>query len=120
MRKLSFIAIILIIFSSLFIGCGDDDDDDDNDTMGGESGYGTYPPPAGAWAEYVDVSSNGRFKIESYDERSFAQRNDCCRSSIEAGKKRNKASQIGICNKAGKQPPIGFTPAFLYKAIVAC
>ena len=63
---------------------------------------------------------NGKFRIESNDDKSCAHRKLSWRNSIEVGKKKNMANKIGICNNIGKHPPIGFTPAFLYKAIVAC
>src|SRR5659263_312473 len=64
------------------------------------------------WSPYIGMVK-GRLNMESYVERSCAQRNDCCLSSMDAGKKRNMAKRIGICSIIGRHPPIGLTPAFL-------
>ena len=40
--------------------------------------------------------------------------------AIEDGKKRKIANSIGICSSIGTHPARGFTPAFLYRSIVAC
>jgi len=49
----------------------------------------------------------GKVHIESYEERSVAQRKDCCLSSIEDGKKRNIAIRIGNCRSIGIHPAMG-------------
>src|ERR1700752_3098435 len=58
-----------------------------------------------------------KVQIESYVDRSAAHKNAFWRSSIDAGKKFNKAINIGNCIKAGMQPEKGLAPAFLYNAI---
>ena len=52
--------------------------------------------------------------------RSSAHKKDCPRMSMFAGKKRNIAYKMGICNRPGIHPANGFTPVCRYKAIVAC
>ena len=56
----------------------------------------------------------------SYDERSSAHRKPCWRSSIAFGTKKNNAMKTGVCKSIGRQPPIGLTPYWLYRAIVSC
>jgi hypothetical protein len=71
------------------------------------------------WLPYKGIVK-GRLSIESYVDRSVAQRNAACLNSIETGKNRNIAKRIGIWRSIGRHPPIGFTPALLYRSMVAC
>ena len=62
---------------------------------------------------------NGNWKNSSYDDKSVAQRKLACRNSIEAGKNRYKANQMGNCSSIGKQAPKGLTPNSRYMLMVS-
>src|SRR4030042_2975813 len=55
------------------------------------------------WSPYMGIV-NGRSRMESYVERSWAHRNFCWRSSMEVGKNLNMAYRIGNCSSMGRQP----------------
>ena len=63
---------------------------------------------------------NGRFKNESYVDKSLAHKNDSWRRLIKLGNNMNTAIKTGIVANTGIHPLNGFTPTSPYNFMVSC